>query len=120
MIEITGCDLVKLTQKAYELSVPQGLGFLHYVEGGLSEDEAKSLIFEDEPWGPLNLDYVKGRAVKLNVRSKDGKWFLDDSWYDHTDDQYKELLQSIGIDYDIKPEHNCSCNCTECQIKRGN
>ena len=29
-IDLTGVDLVALAKKAYELSVPQRMGFLHY------------------------------------------------------------------------------------------
>ena len=48
---------------------------------------------------PLNLDYVNGRAVKLTVRrEKDGRLWLEDSWYDHTRDQYRELLAHVGIE----------------------
>ncbi len=44
MIEITGVDLRKFIQEVYALSRPQGLGILHYQEGDLSDDEAKSIV----------------------------------------------------------------------------
>ena len=33
MIEITGCDLSVFIKKVYELSAPQGLGFIHAKDG---------------------------------------------------------------------------------------
>jgi hypothetical protein len=32
-IDITGVDMVEFVKKVYELSLPQGMGFLHYQEG---------------------------------------------------------------------------------------
>lgn len=119
MIDITGIDLVKLAQKAYSLSVPQGLGFLPYTPEPLSEEEAKSLVRETSPWSPLDIDYIKGRSIKLCVRrEEDGRLTLQDSWYDHTDEQYKELLSSLGIVAPTQEEHNLSCNCISCQKRR--
>lgn len=68
-INLNGVDLIKLTQVAYDLSVPQGLGFLHSENGSLSQEEAKDLVdpFSKDKNIALGLDYVKGRAVKLNV-----------------------------------------------------
>lgn len=94
-IEITGCDLVALVKKAYALSIPKGLGFLHFQEGGMSDEEAKEII---ESRRGINMDYVKGRAVKFWVKKEGDRMFVRDSWYDHSDDQLKELLQSVGIE----------------------
>ena len=91
MIDITGTDLIKFVKKVYELSQPQGLGFLHYQEGGLSDEEAKTLIKENGNY-VVNMDYVKGRACKMIVFRKNNKLLIQDSWYDHTDNQLKELL----------------------------
>jgi hypothetical protein len=38
MIDISGIDLVKFAQAVYELSKPQGLGFLHFSPGPLEEN----------------------------------------------------------------------------------
>jgi hypothetical protein len=119
MIELPkNVDLVKFAQKAYELSSPQGFGFLHAVSGGLSEEDAKSCICDEDRYSVLNMDYMHGRACKMFVTKSDGKWLLPDRWYDHTDKQYKELLQTFGIELPIDAEHGCACNCVDCQRKR--
>ena len=110
MIDVTGVDLVKFAQKVYELSVPQGLGFLHFTPKPLSDEEAKELICN----GELDMDYVHGRACKMNVR--DNK--INDAWYDHTDDQLKELLDAFGIKAKTAAAHGYACNCTKCQTRR--
>ena len=115
MIEITGTNLIELAKKAYELSSPQGLGFLHYQSGSLTDEEAKLLVREEDSFSPLGMDYVRGRAVKLDVIKKGRKLFLSDSWYDHTDDQYKELLSSIGAKSNNLDKHSVACNCAECK-----
>lgn len=121
MIDVTKVDLVKLAQTAYALSGPQGLGFLHFTEGGLSEEEAKSIVNADtnNRWCALSMDYVHGRSIKLHVRREGAKLVLDDGWYDHIDEQYKELLKSVGIEINPSRDHGVSCNCKDCQRKRG-
>ena len=94
-IEITGADLKELAKAAYDLSRPQGLGILHYEEGGLTDQEAESLIIDDERW-PLAMDYVKGRACKMRVYKDGDRLYIHKKWYDHTDEQLKELLNRIN------------------------
>ena len=118
MIDITGVDLAKFVQKVYELSAPQGLGFLHFKAEPLSEEDTKS-IAEQPLRGSvrLNMDYVYGRACKMVVWEKDGKLQIRDSWYDHTDDQFRELLEEFGITLKTTGEHGCACNCKDCRNK---
>lgn len=97
-IEITGCDLRLLVQKAYELSRPQGLGFMHAKPGPLSDQEVDSILSRSHVGRPVSMDYVNGRAVKLNVRrDADGRLWIRPNWYDHTRMQLSELLHAIGI-----------------------
>ena len=96
MIDITGIDLVKAVQEAYALSSPQGLGYLHYQEGGLTEDEAREFVHEDNRC-PVSLDYVKGRSCKVTVFKREGKLFIRSAWYDHSEAQLKELLARLGV-----------------------
>lgn len=93
-IEITGCDLIALVKKAYALSRPQGMGFLHFREGELSDEDAQQIV--NNPRG-IDLDYVHGRAVKFWVQKEGDRLFVQNSWYDHSDSQLRELLQSVGI-----------------------
>jgi len=115
MIEITGIDLVKFAQAVYELSQPQGMGILHYTPEPLTAEEAKQLMRDDDR-SPLGMDYVKGRACKMHIRRENGKLFISDTWYDHTDRVYDELLGRFGIKRPIaESEHGCACNCIDCQ-----
>jgi hypothetical protein len=102
MIEVTGIDLVKCAQEVYALSSPQGMGFLHYQEGGLSEDDAKAVVDRCAAHisCALDMDYVKGRACKFHIRRQDGKLFTNKRWYDHTDSDLNELLSRLGIKND--------------------
>lgn len=95
MIDITGTDLVKLAQAAYELSRPQGMGFLHYQEGGLTDEEAASLVREGDRF-PLDMDYVKGRSCKLRVINDKERLYIHGSWYDHSEQDLKDLLKAVG------------------------
>ena len=113
MIDVTGVDLVKLAQKVYELSVPQGLGILHFTPKPLSEEEAKSCIYD----GILNMDYVHGRACKFYVRKNNEKLEVKDSWYDHTDEQFKDLLSRHNIKIEQTHNHGISCACSDCKAK---
>ncbi len=120
MIELPkNVDLVKFAQKAYALSKPQGMGFLNFSSGGLDEAEAKKFICHDEHASTvLSMDYVRGRACKMFIYNRDGKWELPDKWYDHTNAQYRELLQAFGLDFFDEPKHGCSCNCDNCRGSR--
>ena len=97
MIEVTGVNLIEAVKAAYEMSVPLGLGFLHAQPGGLTDDEAESLIDKDARI-PVHLDYVKGRACKFLIhRDADGKLWTPERWYDHSASQLSELLGRLGV-----------------------
>ena len=121
MIELPeSINLVELVKKVYNLSQPQGMGFMHFTPAPLSEDEAKKYIDLSSSFpSVINMDYVHGRACKFHVTRRDGKLFIPDSWYDHTDEQYKKLLYSFGIAIPEKEApHGCACNCENCRNKR--
>ena len=94
MIEITGVNLIELAKAAYDLSKPQGLGFLHHKEGSLTDYEAQSLISDDKRF-PLLMDYVKGRSCKLTVWEMDEKLYIKDEWLDHSKDDLAQLIETI-------------------------
>jgi len=99
MIDITGVDLVKFTQKVYELSRVQGMGVLAARPGPLSEEEATAIVHdfrEDEDFA-LSLDYLHGRSCKMHVRRQGGKLTIPDAWFDHSQDQLDRLLDTVGI-----------------------
>jgi hypothetical protein len=109
MIDITGVDLVKFVQRVYELSKPQGMGFLLFESGSLTEEEAKELIIEDRLCA-VRLDYVRGRSCKMtvyrrvNAETGDVRLEISDAWYDHTSGQLAELLESVGMERKIGAE----------------
>lgn len=114
MIDVTNVDKVKLVKKVFDLSVPQGLGFLQASAGSMSDEDAKRFIHED---GTINMDYVQGRACKFNVINDGVNLVIRDTWYDHTNAQFEELLKHVGIIIETKStvEHGCACNCVDCQ-----
>jgi hypothetical protein len=96
MIEITGCELIEVVKAAYDFSRPQGMGFFHYEEGSLSEEEAAKLVREDDLC-PVSLDYVKGRACKLTVFKDEDRLYVAKRWFDHSEADLAKLLDRIGI-----------------------
>ena len=70
------------------------------------------------------MDYVSGRACKMYVHSRDGRLTINDNWFDHSDTQFEELLEHIGLGDNIPagssaPQHGTACNCDDCRHKRG-
>jgi hypothetical protein len=118
--------LIKFVQRVYDLSSPQGMGFIHFTSEPLSVEEAKEIIdsFNDDKSVAVSLDYIKGRSCKMHVFRADSttgeKLQIHDNWYDHTDQQLKDLLSSTGVSIKNDPtcEHSFSCNCNDCIIKR--
>jgi hypothetical protein len=97
-LNVTGVDLKELAKAAYRFSRPQGLGFLHFEEGELTDEEAQLWVDAGKKYfgGGLNLDYVKGRACKLNATMRNGELFIHARWYDHTAEDLQMLLAAIG------------------------
>ncbi len=96
-IDVTGVDLVALVKAVYDESSSQGLGFLHFTPAPLTDDEAKALIRKDDRFGPINLDYVKGRAVKFAVMRRGDRLFVRSQWFDHSPSQLQRVLAKVGI-----------------------
>jgi len=97
-------DLSAVVRAAYELSVPQGLGFLHFQPGNLTDEQVASIV-NRKSYGDivLYMDYVLGRAVKLTVfRDESGMHYVPDRWYDHG--SFDELFQALGITPEPRPE----------------
>lgn len=122
-VDVTGVDLVKFVKEVYKLSGPQGLGFLHHEEGELTDDEVEDILktWEKDKQFRLSLDYVKGRACKMTIFRKEDKLYIRVPWYDHTDQQLRELLlrtQSEDTPFPVlEGKHNISCNCEACRKK---
>ena len=87
-----------LVRAAYDLSSPQGLGFLHYKEGVLSDELVENII--NQPTSnsvALRMDYIRGRACKLTVFKRGDRLFIGNEWYDHTESQLNELLDRVEV-----------------------
>jgi hypothetical protein len=99
-LDITGVNLIDLVKAVYELSRPQGLGFLHFEEGGLTDEEAEQLVSRSDRNGHmrLGLDYVKGRACKFHAFSAGDRLLMNARWYDHTADDTTALLKRLGLE----------------------
>jgi hypothetical protein len=98
MIDITGVDLPKFIKEVYALSVPAGLGFMHF--RALTDDEAQRIIDREGDNGRIaaSMDYVNGRQCKMTIfRKLNGKLEINDSWSDHTSSQLDELLRRCGV-----------------------
>lgn len=113
MIDVTGIDKVAFAKAVYRLSVPKGLGILHAQHGELDQNEAELIAKEPE----FHMDYVLGRACKMWFREEGGKLLAPDSWYDHTDRDYDELLAEFGLSRQATPAHGNCCECKECKPK---
>lgn len=100
MIDVTDAPLEAIVRAAYSFSRPQGLGHLHYQPGDLTDEEFAQIITATA--GPsfvaLSMDYVKGRACKMTVFQQDGRRYIDNRWYNHSDGQLRQFLETIGID----------------------
>lgn len=101
MIEITGIgiDLRRFVKTVYDLSSPQGLGFLHFTLEPLTDGEAQEIVdtWKDDKQMALGLDYIKGRSCKMDVFREGKKLYIFKNWHDHSPDDLKELLCRCGL-----------------------
>ncbi len=111
-LDVTGIDLIKLTQEVYKHSEPLGKGFMHFIPGDeLSEaDAAQFVATTSDDRFALNLDYIRGRACKFGVFKKDRRisffnvilgtklFCIENTWRDHSFDEVKELVERVRSD----------------------
>jgi hypothetical protein len=96
-------DPINLIQLVYELSVPVGMGFLHFEPGPLSYKDSQGIFNNshrtaDDGSVEVNLDYVKGRGCKFNFTFKDEYCeFQIDRWFDHSDATLSKLIEQCYI-----------------------
>jgi len=125
-IDITGMDLIKFIREVYKLSIPAGLGHLHFKEGGLTDEEVEEIlnVWKSDSKFALDMDYIKGRACKMTVFRNRNRICIRSPWYDHTDMRLAKLLKTVWPKDKPFPElkaeeHGIACHCMHCQIKRG-
>ena len=102
-IDMTGVDLHRLVQKAYELSSPVGKGHLDFEPGPLTKTEVQQIVSQHPSIVRLSMDYVKGRLVKFHLfhgreNMPDVEYYLPEGldgelWTGHSDQQLRELLE---------------------------
>lgn len=64
MINISDLDKAEVLCALYNQARPLGMGFLHYIPGDLSLEEARKLLTQQ-----TYFDYLKGRVMKVDLRS---------------------------------------------------
>lgn len=100
-IDVSALDLRKMVAAAFDKSQPQGLGLLHHKPGGLSDEELDQTIAGGQIAAGdremLYLDYVRGRSMKFNIYTVDGKHYWRLGWYDHSFDQQYAVLVEAGM-----------------------
>ena len=120
LIDITSINLIDFIKAVYGMSVPVGLGHLHFTDDPLTTEEAKRYIQEPNYSKVIvDMDYVKGRCCKMTIWEEDGKRYTSKAWYDHTDTQLRDLLKLFDIDLWSNSEHGVACHCDDCRKKRG-
>lgn len=80
--------------KAYNLSQPQGMGYLHFQPGVMPEDAAKVMAEEAEKKGEIYFDYLAGRAMKIGFKRYEDGWqcnIADGHWFDHSASAVEEF-----------------------------
>ena len=99
MIEVTGIDLKRFTRKVFQLSKPTAK---QSVVDPLS-DTSMGLVLKSSgtrKWQKYALDMhvVQGRECNMTIfESAQGRWFIHDTWYGHTQQQLNELLEHCGV-----------------------
>ena len=97
MIEVTGIDLAEFARKVFELSEsnqnsPRKLSetMLGVVLENKGERKFQKYV--------LDMHKVQGRECNMTVyESSDGKWYINDVWYGHSEHQFEKLLSHFGI-----------------------
>lgn len=95
MIDITGVDLRQFVKEVYRLSSPQGRGVFRFQDGPLDDETVDRIIANEDRHIAVSMDYVRGRACKMTVFKENDGLAINDSWFDHSDSQLRELLVSV-------------------------
>jgi len=93
---------------AYELSRPQGLGFLHATDGPLDDETLAEIKSRASGRCAAGMDYVHGRAVKLTVRRDgDALYVYGDRWFDHSLADLRELAKRAELGEPVEVADEC-------------
>ena len=112
-IDVTDVPLETLVRAAYGPSRQHGLGcFDRAGWRDLSEEQVAEIIDRNKPkelsdgsiYTPhvaVCMDYVNGRSIKFSVKRIGGRHVIHNRWYDHSDDELRDLLERVGIGRDV-------------------
>ena len=89
-IDIAGLDKAEVLMALYAAARPQGLGHLHHEPGGLSKDEALTVLQNG-----CSVDYLRGRVIKVTLAGDEIDSFLYDR--DNGDGAAHRALQTAGL-----------------------
>lgn len=75
MVDIKGMNKADVLAALYNHSRPLGMGFLHYDPAPMTREQAQTLL----DGGRAYFDYLKGRVMKVDLRSDEGfdEWGYD-------------------------------------------
>lgn len=80
-VDITPLSSARVLAALYNAASPKGYGFLQYDPTPMTVDEAQALIDERRIAGlPLRFDYLKGRALKIDLST----YLVDPRSYDRS------------------------------------
>ena len=90
---------------AYRLSVPVGLGHLHFRPGELPDESLKKILETIDLPGSIyrsviHMDYIHGRCCKFHIfanSEEDRSYYIRPDWLDHTEEDLVQLLTEVGI-----------------------
>ncbi len=81
MISIQGLDKAAVLAALYNASAPRGMGFLQYVPGPMTVEQAREVIakrgddmkamFGVSLHGSMYFDYVNGRPLKVDLKGEE-------------------------------------------------
>jgi hypothetical protein len=72
MVNIKGLDKIEVLDALYQASHPQGMGMMHYVPGGLSDEDKVSIATEFDNSGKFPyIDYLNGRVMKVDLNGEE-------------------------------------------------
>ena len=94
-VEITGCNLIQFVKDVYNLSEVKGIGIVNKGTPPLSTRDSGNLIRVNTE-KPVVMEVVNGKACYMTVyMSVDNRLFIQNSWFDHSPEDLKMLLNRI-------------------------
>ena len=101
MLDVTGIDLIKFAQDAYELTPLTGKASMLGAKrnGKLSKEDAEKLVeqYKDDGEIALRMDKVKGKDCRMTIYRDGSSLLIDSIWTGHTTEDLKDLLERQNI-----------------------